>query len=37
VLVLTRWMWSFFTHGRGSRLITGSPLTPEIEKPEPPA
>ena len=37
VVVLTRWSWSFFTHGRGSRLITGSPLTPEIEKPEPPA
>jgi NADH dehydrogenase len=37
VLVLTRWMWSFFTHGRGSRLITGTPLVPEIEKPEPPA
>jgi len=37
IIVLTRWAWSFFTHGRGSRLITGSPLTPEIEKPEPPA
>ena len=36
-IVLTRWSWSFFTHGRGSRLITGTPLTPEIEKPEPPA
>jgi NADH dehydrogenase len=36
-IVLTRWSWSFFTHGRGSRLITGQPLTPEIEKPEPPA
>jgi NADH dehydrogenase len=36
-VVLIRWCWSFFTHGRGSRLITGVPLTPEIEKPEPPA
>ena len=23
LVVLTRWAWSFFTHGRGSRLITG--------------
>ena len=37
VVVLTRWAWSFFTHGRGSRLITGSPLLPPIEEPEPPA
>ncbi len=29
--------WSFFTHGRGSRLITGEPLLPPIEEPEPPA
>jgi NADH dehydrogenase len=36
-IVLLRWMWSFFTMGRGSRLITGTPLTPEIEKPESPA
>ena len=36
IVVLTRWGWSFFTHGRGSRLITGQPLTPDIEKPEPP-
>jgi NADH dehydrogenase len=37
LVVLVRWAWSFFTHGRGSRLITGSPLLPEIERPEPPA
>ena len=37
IVVVTRWAWSFFTHGRGSRLITGSPLLPPIEDPEPPA
>jgi NADH dehydrogenase len=37
VVVLVRWAWRFLTHGRGSRLITGSPLLPPIEKPEPPA
>jgi len=37
VVVVTRWAWSFFTHGRGSRLITGQPQLPPIEKPEPPA
>jgi NADH dehydrogenase len=37
LVVLVRWAWSFLTHGRGSRLITGSPLVPEIEDPEPPA
>ena len=37
IVVLTRWAWSFLTHGRGSRLITGQPLVPEIEDPEPPA
>ena len=37
LVVLVRWAWSFLTHGRGSRLITGSPLVPEIEEPEPPA
>ena len=37
LVVVTRWSWSFFTHGRGSRLITGSPLLPPIEEPEPPA
>ena len=37
IVVLTRWAWSFLTRGRGSRLITGQPLLPEIEDPEPPA
>jgi len=37
VIVLVRWAWSFVTHGRGSRLITGQPLLPDIEEPEPPA
>jgi NADH:ubiquinone reductase (H+-translocating) len=37
VIVLIRWAWSFVTHGRGSRLITGEPLIPEIREPEPPA
>jgi NADH:ubiquinone reductase (H+-translocating) len=37
VVVLVRWAWSFLTHGRGSRLITGGPLLPPIEDPEPPA
>jgi NADH dehydrogenase len=37
LVVVVRWAWSFFTHGRGSRLITGQPLLPEIEQPEPPA
>ena len=37
IVVVTRWAWSFLTHGRGSRLITGDPLLPEIQKPEPPA
>ncbi len=37
LVVLTKWAWSFLTHGRGSRLITGHPLLPEIEVPEPPA
>jgi NADH dehydrogenase len=37
IVVVTRWAWSFFTHGRGSRLITGDPLLPLIEEPEPPA
>ncbi|HET7168678.1 MAG TPA: NAD(P)/FAD-dependent oxidoreductase [Candidatus Limnocylindrales bacterium] len=36
LVVLTRWAASFFTHGRGTRLITGSPLLPPIEAPEPP-
>lgn len=37
IVVLTRWGWTFITHGRGSRLITGQPLLPDIEEPEPPA
>ena len=37
IVVVVRWAWSFFTHGRGSRLITGAPLLPPIEEPEPPA
>jgi NADH dehydrogenase len=37
IVVLTRWTWSFLTHGRGSRLITGQPLLPPIEEPESPA
>ena len=36
-VVIIRWAWSFLTHGRGSRLITGDPLLPPIEAPEPPA
>lgn len=30
-VVLTRWAWSFVTHGRGSRLITGTPRLPPLE------
>lgn len=37
LVVLVRWSWSFVTHGRGSRLITGQPLLPDIADPEPPA
>jgi NADH dehydrogenase len=37
VVVIARWTWTFVTHGRGSRLITGQPLLPDIEEPEPPA
>ena len=33
IVVLTRWGWSFLTHGRGSRLITGQPLLPELDEP----
>src|SRR4051794_29573749 len=33
IVVTVRWSWSFLTHGRGSRLITGQPLVPEIEDP----
>jgi NADH dehydrogenase len=35
LVVLVRWAWSFLTKGRGSRLITGQPLLPDIEDPEP--
>jgi len=37
IVVMVRWAWSFFTSGRGTRLITGSPLLPPIEEPAPPA
>jgi NADH dehydrogenase len=33
LVVIVRWAWSFITHGRGSRLITGQPFVPEIEEP----
>ena len=36
LVVLTRWAGSFLTHGRGTRLITGRPLLPDIEEPQPP-
>ena len=34
IVVVTRWGWSFITHGRGARLITGMPLLPDISEPE---
>ncbi len=37
IVVLIRWAISFLTHGRGTRLITGTPLLPPIAVPEPPA
>ncbi len=37
IVVVTRWGWSFLTKGRSTRLITGRPLLPPIEDPEPPA
>jgi NADH:quinone reductase (non-electrogenic) len=37
IVVSVRWAWSFLTKGRSTRLITGSPLVPPIETPEPPA
>ena len=37
VVVVTRWAYSFITRGRSTRLITGTPLLPPIEDPEPPA
>jgi len=36
IVVLLRWAWTFVTHGRGARLITGKELLPPIEDPEPP-
>ena len=36
LVVLIRWAWSFLTHGRGTRLITGTTLLPPIVEPEPP-
>ena len=33
LIVVTRWAFSFFTRGRGSRLITGEPSLPPIEDP----
>ncbi len=36
IVVLVRWAWTFITHGRGTRLITGRTLLPPIEEPEPP-
>ncbi len=36
LVVLVRWAGSFFTRGRGSRLITAGTLLPPIEEPEPP-
>jgi len=36
IVVLIRWAWSFLTHGRGTRLITGQQLLPPIAEPEPP-
>jgi NADH:ubiquinone reductase (H+-translocating) len=36
IVVLVRWAWTFLTHGRGTRLITGSELLPPIKEPEPP-
>ncbi len=34
---VTRWAYRSVTRGRSTRLITGSPLLPPIERPEPPA
>jgi NADH dehydrogenase len=36
IVVLARWGWTFITHGRSTRLITGQTLLPPIEEPEPP-
>ena len=35
IVVSTRWAFSFLTRGRSTRLITGMPLVPPIEDPEP--
>lgn len=37
IVVMLRWGWNFFTSGRGTRLITGKPLLPNIEEPAAPA
>ena len=34
LVVIIRWAWSFLTHGRGTRLITGEPHLPPIKRPE---
>ena len=34
LVVVIRWAWSFLTHGRGTRLITGEPHLPPIKRPE---
>ena len=34
LVVTIRWAWSFLTHGRGTRLITGEPHLPPIKRPE---
>ena len=36
IVVVVRWAWSFFTSGRGTRLITGTPLLPPIAEPAAP-
>jgi NADH dehydrogenase len=36
IVVVVRWGWTFITHGRSTRLITGQALLPPIEDPEPP-
>ncbi len=33
LVVIIRWAWSFLTHGRNSRLITGQPLLPPLVEP----
>jgi NADH dehydrogenase len=37
IVVTLRWAWSFFTHGRNTRLITEGELLPPIARPKPPA